>query len=57
MSVNSTLLLLPLLASISLVYNATRYEHPERILWRSARWAGLVLAFFAVMFLLLYLSS
>lgn len=57
MHINSTWLLLPLLTAVSLVYNATRYEHPERILRRSLRWCGLLLIFFGAAFLLLFLCS
>lgn len=45
---NITWHLLPLAAIISLVYNASRYEHPPRIVRRAAKMFVTILFFMAV---------
>lgn len=54
---NVTWFLLPLAAVISLVYSASRYEHPETILRRAGRLAVTILFFMGVVLVLLYLLS
>ncbi len=49
--------LLPLAAVISLVYSASRYELPERILQRAGRLFVTILVFMLVVFLALYVLS
>lgn len=49
--------LLPLAASISLVYNASRYELPTRIFQRGLRMFVIILVGMALMYGLLYLLS
>lgn len=51
------ILLLPLAASISLVYSASRYELPSRIFRRSLRLFLTILVFMAVVYGLLYVLS
>jgi hypothetical protein len=55
--VNKTWFLIPLAIVISLVYSASRYEMPERILRRAARLCATILGFMACVFLLLMLLS
>lgn len=57
MSFNVTWLLLPLIVTVSLVYNATRYELPEKILRRSLRMGVYIFAFMGGSMALLYLFS
>jgi hypothetical protein len=45
---NITWYLLPLAAAISLVYNASRYEHPQRIVQRSVKTFLTILFFMAL---------
>jgi len=54
---NVTWLLLPLIVSVSLVYNATRYELPEKILRRSLRMGIYIFAFMGGSMTLLFLFS
>ncbi|MEX0716880.1 MAG: hypothetical protein WD066_09845 [Planctomycetaceae bacterium] len=54
---NVTWQLIPLAAVISLVYSASRYELPERILRRAARLFLTILAFMAAVFVLLLFLS
>ncbi|QDU37591.1 hypothetical protein Mal4_19060 [Maioricimonas rarisocia] len=54
---NMTWFLLPLAAGISLVYSASRYEQPERILRRSGRLFAQILLFMGVILALLALLS
>jgi hypothetical protein len=49
--------LLPLALTVSLVYSATRFEHPPQILRRSARLFVTILVSMAVLFALLFLLS
>lgn len=55
--VNVTWFLLPLAAVISLVYSASRYELPERILRRAARLFVTILLFMGAVFIVLLLLS
>lgn len=55
--INVTWYLLPLAAVISLVYSASRYELPERILNRAARLFTHIILFMLVVFVILYLLS
>ena len=48
---------IPLIVVISLVYSASRHEMPERIIRRAARLALTMLAFMAVVLLVLMLLS
>ncbi|MFK7818143.1 MAG: hypothetical protein AB8G99_05470 [Planctomycetaceae bacterium] len=48
---------IPLTASIALVYNASRYELPSRILKRAARMFGLILAGMAILYGVLMVLS
>lgn len=54
---NITWQLIPLSAVISLVYSASRYELPERILRRAARLFLTILGFMAAVFVLLLFLS
>jgi hypothetical protein len=47
----------PLVVIISLVYSATRFESPERIVKRAARLAGTIFFFMGVVFALLWFLS
>lgn len=47
----------PLAAAISLVYSASRYELPERILRRSVRLFGTITGFMACVLVALWLLS
>jgi len=48
---------LPLIVVISLVYSASRYESPERILWRAGRMSVTITGFMmAVLVVLVVLS-
>ena len=49
--------LIPLAMVISLVYNASRYEHPDRILRRAASWFVSIVVLMAAVFIVLYLLS
>jgi hypothetical protein len=55
--VNKIWFLIPLAVVISLVYSASRYEMPERILKRAARLCATILGFMAFVFLLLIVLS
>ena len=48
---------IPLTASISLVYNASRYEMPEKIIRRAIRMFVTILIGMAVLYGLLYFLS
>lgn len=52
-NVETTWCLVPLAAAISLVYNASRYELPERIVKRAAWMFVKILGFMAIVFLIL----
>jgi hypothetical protein len=54
---NVNWLLLPLIITVSLVYNATRYELPEKILRRSLRMGIYIFAFMGGSMAILYLFS
>jgi hypothetical protein len=54
---NITWYLLPLAAVISLVYSASRYEQPQRILNRAGRLFLHVLLFMVAVFVVLLLLS
>lgn len=54
---NVTWHLIPMAFVISLVYNASRYELPEKILRRSARWFVTILLFMGAIFSLLLVLS
>jgi hypothetical protein len=49
--------LLPLAAAVSLVYSATRFEHPPQILRRAARLFVTILVSMAAVFVVLLLLS
>lgn len=49
--------LLPLAAVISLVYSASRYELPDKILSRAARLFGQIVGFMAIVFAVLWFFS
>jgi uncharacterized membrane protein YidH (DUF202 family) len=49
--------LLPLVVIISLVYSASRYESPERIVRRAAKVAVQILGFMAVVLVVLVVLS
>jgi hypothetical protein len=54
---NKTWLLIPLVIVVSLVYSASRYEHPQRILHKATRLFLTIMGFMAVVFgLLTFLS-
>ena len=55
--VEPTWYLLPLTATISLVYNASRYEMPSRILRRSVHMFVSILLGMAALYAVLYLLS
>ena len=55
--INVSWFLLPLAAVISLVYSASRYELPERILHRAGRLFVTILLFMALIFCLLLALS
>ena len=57
MGINDLWYALPLLVSISLVYEATRYEHLPSILDAALRFGLLVLLFLVIAFALLYYLS
>lgn len=52
-----SLYLFPLAAVISLVYSASRFELPEKILSRAARLFGQIIGFMAVVFAALWFFS
>ena len=54
---NVTWWLLPLVVTISLVYNASRYELPERILQRSWKMGSAIMIFMVGALSLLYILS
>lgn len=56
-NMNATWWLLPLIVTVSLVYNASRYELPERILQRSLRMGLAITAFMGGALMLLFLLS
>lgn len=56
-SMNATWWLMPLVITVSLVYNATRYELPEKILRRSLRMGAAIMAFMGGALLVLFLLS
>ena len=56
-NMNATWWLLPLVVTVSLVYNATRYELPERILQRSVKMALAITAFMGGALVVLFLLS
>lgn len=56
-NMNVTWWLIPLIISVSLVYNATRYEAKERILRRSLVMGTYILAFMGGALVLLFLVS
>lgn len=56
-SMNVTWWLLPLVVTVSLVYNATRYELPEKILQRSLRMGVAILAFMGGALVILFVLS
>lgn len=54
---NTTWYVLPLAGAISLVYSASRYELPERILKRAARLFITITGFMLTVFVILWLLS
>ena len=56
-NMNVTWWLLPLVVTVSLVYNATRYELPEKILQRSLRMGVAIVAFMGGALVFLFLLS
>ena len=56
-NVNITWFLLPLAVAVSLVYSASRYELPERILRRAVRLFATILIFMGIVFCLLLALS
>ena len=54
---NKLVFLVPLVVSISLVYAASRYEAPARIIRRSLRLSCSILMFMGVVFVFLYFLS
>jgi hypothetical protein len=56
-AMNATWWLLPLVVTISLVYNASRYELPEKILRRSLKMGLAISAFMGGALVLLFLLS
>ncbi len=52
-----SLYLIPLAAVISLVYSASRYELPGKIVSRAARLFGQILGFMAIVFAVLWFFS
>lgn len=55
--IETTWYVLPLTACIALVYNASRYELPARILQRAGRMFLTILAGLAALYVVLYLLS
>lgn len=55
--INVTWYLLPLAAVVSLVYSASRYELPERILQRATRLFFTILLFMGIVFAVLLALS
>jgi hypothetical protein len=55
--VNATWYLLPLAMAISLVYSASRYELPERILGRAIRLFLQIVGFMGAAFLILWVLT
>jgi hypothetical protein len=49
--------LVPLVVVVSLVYSASRFESPERILYRAGRLCATILGFMALVFVILWLLS
>lgn len=47
---NKTWLLIPLVIVVSLVYSASRYEHPGRIMNKAARLFLTIMGFMAIVF-------
>lgn len=56
-NMNATWWLLPLVVTVSLVYNASRYELPEKILQRSLKMGVAITAFMGGALVLLFLLS
>lgn len=56
-NMNATWWLLPLVVTVSLVYNATRFELPEKILQRSLKMGLAIMAFMGGALVLLFLLS
>ena len=56
-TVHRTWFLVPLVIVVSLVYSASRYEMPDRILRRAARLSLTILGFMAAVFAVLVLLS
>ncbi len=56
-NMNATWWLLPLAVTVSLVYNATRYELPEKILQRSLKMGLAITGFMGGALVLLFLLS
>lgn len=56
-NMNATWWLFPLVVTVSLVYNATRFELPEKILQRSLKMGLAIIAFMGGALVLLYLLS
>lgn len=54
---NVTWWLLPLAVTVSLVYNASRYELPERILQRSLKMGVAIMAFMGGALAILFMLS
>lgn len=54
---NTTWYVFPLALVISLVYSASRYELPERILRRAGRLFTTIILFMGAVFIVLYLLS
>ena len=57
LNINTTWFLLPLAASISLVYSASRFELKERIIQRAIRLFLTILVFMTLVYAVLYLLS
>ena len=57
LNINTTWFLLPLAASISLVYSASRFELRERIIQRSIRLFMTIMVFMVLVYAVLYLLS
>ncbi|MBI1314282.1 hypothetical protein GC176_23550 [bacterium] len=53
----TTWYVIPLAAAISLVYSASRYELPERIIRRAVRLFGTITGFMACVLVVLWLLS
>jgi hypothetical protein len=56
-SIHRTWFLIPLVIVVSLVYSASRYEMPERIIRRALRLFLTITSFMAVVFVVLVLMS